>query len=470
MTSWSVARARHKSRHAARRLKPLLALGRGHLRAALAGARLPPGSLRSLSDDSLHDPTLLLKHAEIHGGVFKAWLGGKLTTCIFGLGQGRRFLAENESRIRAATTDFVPLFPHGTLRQMGGDPHREYRRIFIEAFRAVPLDEHRGAIRDILDRMLRSLAAADQPIVFDDVRLLLKRGLTEILFRLVLGIDRGWRGFDELMESYERFAPNGIFVVVRPEHRAIYERMRSLLAARSEELRTGTSYRSLHGQLIAAGKADETSIGNLLQMTEAGRFDMMGLWSWLMKILGENSMVLDQVAGLSDRDACASLCQAIVMEALRLEQSEFILREATADIQFDGYFIPKRTRIRIAVWESHKDPGHFADPFRFDPQRFADGIPPAETYAPFGLDKHRCLGADWVVMLSASFVEALAAGMRCEVTGNAVAERGVFHFEPSRQLSIRVRRLGAAGVQSISASAGSKKDVDGRDKPGHDDA
>jgi cytochrome P450 len=134
------------------------------------------------------------------------------------------------------------------------------------------------------------------------------------------------------------------------------------------------------------------------------------------------------------------------MEALRLEQSEFILREATSDIKFDGYFIPKRTRIRIAVWESHKDTDHFADPFRFDPQRFVGRMPPADSYAPFGLDKHRCLGADWVVKLSAAFVERLAAGLRWEVMGSAVAERGVFHFEPSRTLSIRVRRVGEGGV------------------------
>jgi cytochrome P450 len=441
LASWSAAVAARNTRRAARSLKSWLAIARAQTRAAAHGERLAPGSLSRPDEGALDDPGFLLKQAELHGPVFKVWLDGKVTTCIFGLLLGRRFLSENENRIRAATTDLVPLFPHGTLRQMVGDPHREYRRVFVEAFQTMPLAGHEAAVREILVRLLNSLSAGEQAVGFEAIRALLKRGLTELLFRLILGIDRAWHGFDQLMECYERFAPNGIFVVVRPMHRDTYATMKSLLLTRANELRASSDFSSLLGRLVAADKLDETSIGNLIVMTEAGRFDMMGFWGWLIRMLGENREFLDQIAGMDDRGRRVALCEAVALEALRLEQSEFIFRVATSDILFDGHFIPKRSRIRIAVWESHKDPRNFAEPFRFDPQRFLGDKPSAEAYSPFGLDKHRCLGADWVIFLSSLFIEQLAFGLRWDTLADGAPQRGVFHFEPSKNLVVRFRRL-----------------------------
>jgi cytochrome P450 len=361
------------------------------------------------------------------------------------LGKPGSQAAVNEHKLKAATTNLTPLFPHGSLRQMTGEPHLNYRRIFVEAFKATSVREHDSAVQQILGRLTETLAAAGEPVGFERIRLHMKRSLTEILFRLVLGVERDWPRFAELIECYERFAPNGIFVVVRPEHHEEYQRLRSLVLARAAATRA-PSGTSLLSSLIAANNFDETSIGNLIQMTEAGRFDMMGLWTWLIVLLGEDEEILDRIVAAQEDQERLALCRAVVLEALRLEQSEFILRIATADIQFDGYFIPKRTRIRLAVWESHKSAASFSDPFRFDPRRFLGQAPSADAYSPFGLDKHRCLGADWVVGLSALFVERLAAGLRWKMLGQVAPERGVFHFEPSGSISVCFRQAADEGV------------------------
>ena len=175
-------------------LKAWIGAAKSHIRAAMNGGRLAPGSLRPPDARALADPKLLLKLQKRHGPVFKAWLNGKVTTCICGIPRGRRFLAENEHRIEPATVDFTPFFPHGTLRQMVGEPHREYRRLFIEAFKATELGTHDTAIRGILDETLASLADRAQPVEHKAIRATLKRGLTEIFFRLILGVDRDWHG------------------------------------------------------------------------------------------------------------------------------------------------------------------------------------------------------------------------------------------------------------------------------------
>lgn len=428
-------------------LKATLSVARVRLRAAAHGARLAPGSLRMLDKRAVGDPGFLLGQARRHGPIFKAWIAGKVTTCIFGLAAGRRFLAENESRVCGATTDFTPLFPHGTLRQMTGEAHREYRRIFVAAFRAMDLREHEAGVRGTLREAAVELAAGRQPMAYEAIRATFKRALTEILFRLILGIDRDWHGFGRMLAAYERYAPNGTFLAVRSEHREIFGAMTELLHARAGEAGSA-AHPSLLGHLAKEGKLDATSIGNLLQMTEAGRFDTMGLWCWLVRMLGQNGGILDRVAALDDDEPRTALCEAAVLEALRLEQSEFVLRRAASDILFDGFFIPKRSLIRIAVWEAHKDPSSFADPFRFDPQRFLGRKVSTDAYSPFGLDMHRCLGADWVVGLSALFVDQMARDLRWDIVADAPPAPGVFHFEPSDRLSIRFRRqVGQGGAR-----------------------
>ena len=62
---------------------------------------------------------------------------------------------------------------------------------------------------------------------------------------------------------------------------------------------------------------------------------------------------------------------------------------------------------RVCVWEGHKNPNVFPDPFRFDPERFVGHAYSLEEYAPFGMDKRHCIASDFVVTLSAMFIETL---------------------------------------------------------------
>ena len=433
-----IKRLKRKGGPRSRALKHRLAVIRVSLSAALRRRKLPPGSLEPLSDADLVNPTYLLEQAKRHGPIFKVWLDGKMTTYIVGLPRGRRFLAEHEENIISATTDFRPLFPLGTLRQMTGAPHQNYRRILIEAFKKTKIENHRERIGGVLDGLIQSLVNSDG-ISVDHMRSLLKQSLTEIFLLLHFGLARDQDGFSDLVSLFERYAPNGTFVTVRSEHHEIYQSITALIRAHIARLRNTSGIPSLL-KSIDAEQCDDTAIGNLVQMTEAGRFDVMGLWVWLVKLLGDNNHYLDMLADAPDRIARSALSKAIVLEALRLEQSEFIFRTAKSSLVLDGYFIPKRTRIRVAVWESHKDPASFKDPFRFEPERFLTKAPSSEVYAPFGLDRHHCVGADWVVTLSSQFVENLAEKLRWKWSGGSSVERGIFHFQPDSSAIVEFSR------------------------------
>ena len=126
-----------------------------------------------------------------------------------------------------------------------------------------------------------------------------------------------------------------------------------------------------------------------------------------------------------------------MLEVLRSDQAERLMRLVTRDIVFDGYLIPKGARVRVCVWESHHRPEAFADPYRFDPDRFRDSTPTKEDFAPFGVDNHQCPFGGMTISLGVAFLRALAE-FDASLVQDGPAIRGAYHWEPSRRLRVKV--------------------------------
>jgi cytochrome P450 len=418
-------------------------------RAARAkGVRLAPGRLEIPDKATLSDQSFLLKQAEELGPIFKVWVPNKMTTCIVGHAAARRFFLENEGKTRAAATDLSPLFPHGFLRALEGPTHRHYRRLVLEAFRHTPLEPHMETIRENIQSALESLSKASQPVASPAIRQALKAAATANFMQLILGLGTASPRYAELTRAYDIYAPDGPFIVARPRHKEAYARIHALVMQQVEEIKGDKDAKpSLLRHLIRSDTVDETTLGNLIQMVEATRTDLHGLWTWLIKMLSDRPEVAERVRSNSAVGATQlTIGEAIAREALRMEQSELLHRVATDNIIFDGYYIPKDTRVRICVWEAHHDPQKFPDPFRFDCERFMRSKIPADDYSPFGLDKHRCLGDDWTLTLSATFVEELAHGYRWTLAADGPPVAGKFHFEPNPLLAIDLHRFEASAA------------------------
>jgi len=87
----------------------------------------------------------------------------------------------------------------------------------------------------------------------------------------------------------------------------------------------------------------------------------------------------------------------------------------------DGFTIPAGWRVAAAVWTHDREAASFADPERFDPDRFAahatDTLD-AYAYAPQGAgpaDGHRCPGFDLTTVFMALFTAQLVRGLRWEL-------------------------------------------------------
>lgn len=106
------------------------------------------------------------------------------------------------------------------------------------------------------------------------------------------------------------------------------------------------------------------------------------------KVVGEGVPTPDQLDELQ-------YTEQVVDETLRLYcPAHAIYREATEEVQIDGYTIPKGDVVHISQWVTHRDERWWNDPTEFRPERFSDDDPDRPTFAffPFGVGPRRCIG------------------------------------------------------------------------------
>ena len=124
-------------------------------------------------------------------------------------------------------------------------------------------------------------------------------------------------------------------------------------------------------------------------------------WTWYLlahspdvdaKLAAELRDVLGGRAPTVSDLAQLTFTQQVVTEALRIYPPAWGFgREALADCEIGGYFIPAGTTIIISPWVLHRDPRYFEHPTEFRPERWSGDFArqlPRFAYIPFGGASH----------------------------------------------------------------------------------
>lgn len=86
----------------------------------------------------------------------------------------------------------------------------------------------------------------------------------------------------------------------------------------------------------------------------------------------------------------------VVKEILRLYPSApLIARELMEELEINGVILPVGTSLSLLVYDLHRDPNHFPDPLRFDPDRFLPDLVEKRhpfAYLPFMAGPRNCIG------------------------------------------------------------------------------
>jgi|APTNR8051073442_1049403.scaffolds.fasta_scaffold00013_167 cytochrome P450 len=396
---------------------------------------LPPGPLIALDRAEKKDQRFLLSHFAQHGPIFKAIAWREFWVCLEGLDRCARFLAEHREHLRPVTIRVEHLIPKGFLRQMRNPDHRTYRQALVQAIREERPEQQADALESMASEQLaqlhqaRTTGALSSPEAFVNT---LNRISTHMLIRLFYGLVPGDPAFDRLDQGYQHLGPHGL--IWNPGARqtsafhALARTVRASLADTTHR-RGGIVHR-----LQCAGTLDDTLLGNVIYMVEMGRYDTHGLFRWLAYYASRHP---DLVRRLAEPDI-GDLARAFVLETLRLDQSERLLRRVERDVIFDGYLIPRSSTVRLCLWESHKAESSFADAFRFQPERFLHQPPSGHQFSPFGLDHHHCPLSNVVVAMGSAFLRALARNYTVSPIGADTPVRGPYHWEPPPSFDVRL--------------------------------
>lgn len=136
--------------------------------------------------------------------------------------------------------------------------------------------------------------------------------------------------------------------------------------------------------------------------------------------------------------------EMVVKEAMRLYPPAWATtREAIKDVTIGGYTIKKGTTVILAPWTLHRDPRWFADPHRFDPERFKpenESNIPKYAYIPFGGGPRVCIGNAFAMMEARLILATIAQRYQLALDpGQVVEPERVFTLRSKYGMKMQVK-------------------------------
>ena len=409
---------------------------------------LPPGPRSLFQVDQWLDDRFFLRMAAKYGPLFRIGLL-KPTICIVGLDRGLDLLRRGGSSLRGAEMPYNRFIPKGFLRYMEPATHTEYRKVLTtvvsrRAVRASELDSIQivcDGLATMHERSLRSRhGASPEPFV---------EGIVFAVFsRVFFGVMPATPAFVRFQELFPQIdtRPKDSSASTAPDALAdLMEFSRTLIENRSPSAVNQVSAPTCFLDEVAGlgAGSDSTLLANLIYAMETSWHDVTELLTWSWKLLSDHPAWVVQLrtAGMASDDRLreGSLADRVILETLRLQQSEFLHRHVVEDLTCEGHRIPSGSLLKVCVRESHQDERIFDHPEAFDPDRFLPRIPVRSEYCPFGPPEHACLGEHLTRATGQIFVRELAVGFDWQVMSDGPPEHPHGrHWRPSSRFRVRL--------------------------------
>ncbi len=428
----------------------LVLLVAGAIRARVGFGRrrgLPPGSLSiSASVRGLANRRHYLEQAELHGPIFKAAQFHRGMICVVGLERGHRLLRKHAAAISPAPLPLSKDVSGGFLRYMDESTYRRYGPL-IRAAQARPIvaDSER-AMAAAAERGLRSMAAARNG---DDGAGIepgpgLERIVHDCFLATLFGLEPANPAYERFNSAYEPVRAQAIARPMGPAARAALPELREILREELERRQAAAGGPDPRNSLEELRRTDpsmpdDVCLDNLVLTLRIASGNETSLLHWLLEMLGRHPawgerarrQLLEPQRAAEGPD----LLERIVLETLRMNQSEYLYRRLDETVVFDGFRLPRGWLLRICVWESHRSADSFDAPERFDPDRFLDDEIGAARYSPFGRGEHACNGIPLVKSISHAVLSRMLLGFEWRVDGSGSPEHAFRHWEHWRPSS-----------------------------------
>ena len=196
--------------------------------------------------------------------------------------------------------------------------------------------------------------------------------------------------------TYGRYSPWGRLASYRRDYDEVIERLiDSVQADPSYETRDDVLALLLRSSYEDGSTMSRKDIGDeLLTLLAAGHETTAATLGWAFERISRHPEVLAELVAEADTDG-NEYRQAAILEIQRSRTViDFAGRHVYAPtFELGEWVIPQGHSIVVAIGQVHHRMQDFAEPERFDPQRFVGQRPATFAHIPFGGGTRRCVGA-----------------------------------------------------------------------------
>ncbi|KAK1286040.1 Ent-kaurenoic acid oxidase 2 [Acorus calamus] len=319
-------------------------------------------------------------------GVYKSFMFGSPTIMVTYPEGCKQVLMDDEH--------FIPGWPKATLKLVGrksfvGLSHEEHK--WIRKLTAAPINGHDALcvylkfIEEMVVSSLDKLSNAGEIEFLTELR--------RLTFRIIMHIFMSTAS-DGIMEELER----------------VYTNLNYGMRAMAINLPGFVYHRALKDE-NGRSLTDEEVIDVLIMYLNAGHESSGHITMWTTVLLQEHPEFLEKAKaeqeeivrnrppgqkGLTLKEVRQmEYLSKVIDETLRVVNISFVVfREATSDVNVNGYLIPKGWRVQVWFRNVHMDSEVHSNPTEFNPSRWEGPPPKAGTFIPFGGGSRLCPGND----------------------------------------------------------------------------
>lgn len=333
----------------------------------------------------------------------------------------------------------------GSVFALDGTDHRRRRKLLTPPFHGKSIKNYE---RIFEEETLREMAGWPEGRPFETLEPMMRITLNSIL-RAVFGADGAH--LDELRRiippwvtlgsrlavlptprrTYGRFSPWGRLATYRRHYDDVIGRLIDSVASDPEfESRDDILALLLRSTYEDGSTMSRQDIGDeLLTLLAAGHETTGATLGWAFERISRHPEVLAELVAEADTDD-NEYRQATILEIQRARTViDFAGRHVYAPtFELGDWVIPQGYSIVVAINEVHQRVAEYADPERFDPQRFVGQRPTNFSHIPFGGGTRRCVGAAFANVEMDVVLRTVLRHMTIETTaapGEKMHSRGV---------------------------------------------
>jgi cytochrome P450 len=349
---------------------------------------------------------------EQHGPIFRTVYLGDQLVYLVGPEANRFVLLSNRLKFSyhegwGRLFGVVDVYGNGLLT-MDGAEHSRHRRMMNPAFAISYMDRYLPLMNRIIRQRIATWASIDEVDVYQEARKITFDVAAEALAGLKTGPE-----VDRFRELFFHLLMQGM----RARMSRLRDELSHLLRSKIQERREHPTDDIL-GMLVQArddqGNAlsDEQLIAHINILLVAGHETSTSLSAWLLYLLSRHPDYTQRI--LAEQDELLGTDMDLTLDVIKrmkvldnaLSEVERMYppvgngpRGVLEDFVFNGYRIPAGTHVFYSIAAAHLIPSIFAEPTKFDPDRFA---PPREEHKKtpyslvgFGGGPRICIGVNF---------------------------------------------------------------------------